>query len=48
MNTLVNKVRDTLIKKDTIIIKDTVRIKDTIIQIKMKPTEKEEKALSKS
>ena len=46
-DTLVNRVRDTLIKKDTIIIKDTVKIKDTIIQIKMKPTEKEEKALSK-
>jgi outer membrane protein OmpA-like peptidoglycan-associated protein len=39
--------RDTLVKKDTIIVKDTVKIRDTIIQIKMKPTEKEEKALSK-
>jgi len=42
-DTLVNRVRDTLIKKDTIIIKDTVKIKDTIIQIKMKPTEKRRK-----
>jgi outer membrane protein OmpA-like peptidoglycan-associated protein len=46
-DTLVTRIRDTLIKKDTIIVKDTVKIRDTIIQIKMKPTEKEEKALSK-
>jgi outer membrane protein OmpA-like peptidoglycan-associated protein len=46
-DTLVTKIRDTLVKKDTIIVKDTIKIRDTIIQIKMKPTEKEEKALSK-
>jgi len=46
-DTLITKIRDTLVKKDTIIIKDTIKIKDTIVQIKMKPTEKEEKALSK-
>jgi len=46
-DTLVTKVRDTLIKKDTIIVKDTLKIRDTIIQIKMKPSEKEEKALNK-
>jgi outer membrane protein OmpA-like peptidoglycan-associated protein len=46
-DTLVTRIRDTLIRKDTIIVKDTVKIRDTIIQIKMKPTEKEEKALSK-
>lgn len=46
-DTTVNTVRDTLIKKDTITIRDTIKIRDTIIEIKMKPTEKEEKALNK-
>ncbi len=40
-------VRDTVTRKDTLIQKDTVRVRDTIIQIKMRPTEKEEKALNK-
>jgi len=41
------RIRDTLIKKDTVIHKDTLRFRDTIIQLKMRPTEKEEKALTK-
>jgi outer membrane protein OmpA-like peptidoglycan-associated protein len=40
-------VRDTVTRKDTVVQKDTVRIRDTLIQIKMRPTEKEEKALNK-
>jgi outer membrane protein OmpA-like peptidoglycan-associated protein len=38
-------VKDTV--KDTLVQKDTVRVRDTIIQLKMRPTEKEEKALNK-
>jgi outer membrane protein OmpA-like peptidoglycan-associated protein len=40
-------LRDTVTKKDTLVQKDTVKVKDTIIQLKFRPTEKEEKALNK-
>jgi outer membrane protein OmpA-like peptidoglycan-associated protein len=39
--------RDTVIKTETVITKDTLRFRDTIIQLKLRPTEKEEKALNK-
>jgi outer membrane protein OmpA-like peptidoglycan-associated protein len=46
-DTLRIDIHDTLIKKDTVISKDTLRVKDTIIELKLRPTEKEEKALTK-
>jgi outer membrane protein OmpA-like peptidoglycan-associated protein len=41
------RVRDTVTKIDTVTKKDTVKVTDTIIQLKFRPTEKEEKALNK-
>jgi outer membrane protein OmpA-like peptidoglycan-associated protein len=41
------RLRDTVIHNDTTIIKDTLKVRDTIIQLKMRPTETEEKALNK-
>jgi outer membrane protein OmpA-like peptidoglycan-associated protein len=46
-DTLRINLYDTLVKKDTVIRKDTVKTRDTIIQLKLRPTEKEEKALTK-
>ena len=46
-DTLRINIRDTIIRKDTVVQKDTVNKKDTLIQLKLRPTEKEEKALNK-